>query len=217
MLRKFEVVKLLVDPGVVAIIRTQKAAPAKQIAEALIASRITAMEFTMTTPNAIEAIREARQVVGDRATVGVGTVINAHMCKSAIEAGAEFVVTPICRPELVEIAHAAGCPIMIGAYTPTEAQDANDAGADFVKIFPADNLGPAYVKALRAPLPHLRIVPTGGIDVDNIGDFFKAGCVAVGVGSSLVSGKIVENSDWAELRRRAEALVTAARLARMSL
>jgi len=216
MQRKFEVVKLLVDPGIIAIIRTQKAAPAKPIAEALVAGGITAMEFTMTTPNALEAIRQARRAIGERATVGVGTVIDDQDCKSAIDAGAEFVVTPVCRPELVAIAHGAGCPIMLGAYTPTEAQTAHEAGADFVKIFPADNLGPAYIKALRAPLPHLRIVPTGGVDVYNVGHFLKAGCVAVGIGSSLLSAKIVENSDWPELTRRAAALVDAARQARMT-
>ena len=99
----------------------------------------------------------------------MGTVLDADTCRAAIAAGAEFVVTPICRTELVAIAHAAGCPIMLGAYTPTEAQLAHEAGADFIKIFPADTLGPGYIKALRAPLPHLRIVPTGGVDVQNVG------------------------------------------------
>ena len=146
--------------------------------------------------------------------IGVGTVLDADTCRAAIAAGAEFVVTPICRTELVAIAHAAGCPIMLGAYTPTEAQLAHEAGADFVKIFPADSLGPSYIKALRAPLPHLRIVPTGGVDVHNIAEFLKAGCAALGVGSALVSAKILQEADWPELTRRAGALVNAARQAR---
>ena len=154
------------------------------------------------------------QNIGERALIGVGTVLDADTCRAAIAAGAEFVVTPICRTELVAIAHAAGCPIMLGAYTPTEAQLAHEAGADFVKLFPADSLGPGYVKALRAPLPHLRIVPTGGVDVQNVADFLKAGCAALGVGSSLVSAKILQAADWPELTRRASAFVTAARQAR---
>jgi 2-dehydro-3-deoxyphosphogluconate aldolase / (4S)-4-hydroxy-2-oxoglutarate aldolase len=100
---------------------------------------------------------------------------------------------------------------MLGAYTPTEAQWAHEAGADFVKIFPADGLGPGYIKSLRAPLPHLRIVPTGGVDVHNVADFLNAGCAAVGVGSSLVSAKILHEGNWAELTRRAAEFVTAAR------
>jgi 2-dehydro-3-deoxyphosphogluconate aldolase/(4S)-4-hydroxy-2-oxoglutarate aldolase len=103
---------------------------------------------------------------------------------------------------------------MLGAYTPTEAQLAHDAGADFIKIFPADGLGPGYMKALRAPLPHLRLVPTGGVDAHNIGEFFKAGCTAVGIGSSLVATNLVQEANWPEITRRAGALVAAARAAR---
>ena len=99
---------------------------------------------------------------------------------------------------------------MLGAYTPTEAQRAHEAGSDFIKIFPADTLGPGYLKALRAPLPHLKLVPTGGVDVNNIAEFFNAGCAAVGVGSSLVSGKILESSAWPELTRVAGEFVKAA-------
>ena len=113
------------------------------------------------------------------------------------------------------IVHQAGRPIMLGAFSPTEAQTAHEAGADFIKIFPADSLGPSYVKALRAPLPHLRIVPTGGVEVDNVRDFLQAGCAALGVGSALVSAKILQVADWQELTRRAAEFVRAARAARI--
>jgi len=175
---------------------------------------VHAIEITMTTPNAIKAIGTAREMLGSRALVGVGTVLTAETCHAAIIAGAEFVVTPICRTELVDIAHAAGRAIMLGAYTPTEAQIAHEAGADFIKIFPADTLGPGYIKGLRAPLPHLRIVPTGGIEEHNLGAYLKAGCPAVGVGSSLVSSKILQESDWPGLTARAAAFVEAAHAAR---
>jgi 2-dehydro-3-deoxyphosphogluconate aldolase/(4S)-4-hydroxy-2-oxoglutarate aldolase len=177
---------------------------------------VIAIEITMTTPNAIAAIREASRQCSDRAVIGVGTVLDGGTCRAALEAGAEFVVTPICRTELVPLAHGAQRPIMLGAYSPTEAQCAHEAGADFIKIFPADSLGPSYIKALRAPLPHLRIVPTGGVDVNNVADFFKAGCVAVGVGGALVSAKLLQEANWAELTRRATEFVKAARGARAS-
>ena len=211
---KTEIISLLTDPGIVAIVRAQKAAQVVPLFEALIAGGIKAIEITMTTPNALDAIREARDKIGERALIGVGTVLDVDTCRAAITAGAEFVVTPICRTELVSAAHAAGCPIMLGAYTPTEAQLAHETGADFIKIFPADTLGPGYIKALRAPLPHLRIVPTGGVDVHNVADFLKAGCAALGVGSSLVSAKILQDADWPALTARATAFVNAARQAR---
>lgn len=211
---KSEIMSLLTNPGIIAVVRAQQAAQVLPLSEALIAGSVRVIEITMTTPNALAAIREAREKLGERALFGVGTVLDADTCRAAIAAGAEFVVTPICRTELVAIAHAAGCPIMLGAYTPTEAQLAHEAGADFVKIFPADTLGPSYIKALRAPLPHLRIVPTGGVDVHNVADFLKAGCAALGVGSSLVSAKALQEADWPELTRRASALVNAVRQAK---
>ena len=211
---KSDIISLLTDPGIIAIVRTQQAAQVAPLVEALLAGGLKAIEITMTTPNALAAIREAREKVGERGVVGVGTVLDAETCRAAIAAGAEFVVTPICRTELVAVAHGVGCPIMLGAYTPTEAQLAHEAGADFIKIFPADTLGAGYIKALRAPLPHLRIVPTGGVDVHNVGDFLKAGCAALGVGSSLVAARILQEADWAELTRRATAFVNAVRQAR---
>src|ERR1017187_9488090 len=211
---KADIISLLTDPGIIAVVRAQQAAQVLPLSEALIAGGVRVIEITMTTPNALVAIREAREKLGERALIGVGTVLDANTARAAIAAGAEFVVTPICRTELVAIAHAAGCPVMLGAYTPTEAQLAHEAGADFVKIFPADTLGPGYIKALRASLPHLRIVPTGGVDVQNVADFLKAGCAALGVSSSLVSTKILQEADWPELTRRANAFVAAARKAR---
>jgi 2-dehydro-3-deoxyphosphogluconate aldolase/(4S)-4-hydroxy-2-oxoglutarate aldolase len=182
----------------------------------LLAGGIIAIEITMTTPNALAAIREARNRLGHRALIGVGTVLDAETCRAAIDAGAEFIVTPICRVEFVKIAHQADRVIMLGAYTPTEAQLAHEAGADFIKLFPADNLGPGFIKSLRAPLPHLKIVPTGGVDIDNVADFLKAGCAALGVGSSLVSAKILADANWQELTRRAREFVNVAANARQS-
>src|SRR5581483_1876361 len=168
---KQQVIALLTNPGIVAVVRAKSAAQVRPLSDALLAGGVIAIEITMTTPNALEAIREARESFGEQAVIGVGTVLDAATCQAALAAGAEFIVTPICRTELVALAHAADRPVMLGAYTPTEAQLAYEAGADFIKIFPADTLGPGFIKSLRAPLPHLRIVPTGGVDVHNVGDF----------------------------------------------
>ena len=184
------------------------------VCEALLAGGVIAVEITLTVPNALEAIRAASERYGSRALIGAGTVLTADSCRAVIAAGAEFVVSPITRAEIAEAAHAADRPVMLGAYTPTEAQSAYEAGADFIKLFPADKLGPAYVKSLRAPLPHLRIVPTGGVDLQTAGDFLRAGCVALGVGSSLLSAEILQTSNWGELTRLAGEFVRSARRAR---
>lgn len=214
---KNDILRQLVDPGIIAVVRARKASQTMPIAEALLAGGVVAIEVTMTTPDAIAAIREASDELGDRALLGVGTVLDATTCRTAIAAGAQFVVSPICRPELAHIANAAQRAVMLGAYTPTEAQLAHEVGADFVKVFPADGLGPRYIRALRAPLPHLKMVPTGGVDLNTIGDFFKAGCAAVGAGSSLITKEILETEDWAELTRRAAEFVKAAQVARNRL
>ena len=210
-----EISALLTHPGVIAVVRTQQPEQVLPLCAALVDGGITALEITFTVPNACEVVAAVSRAFGDRATVGVGTVLTAFQLKSALDAGAEFFVTPICRPELVPLAHAAGRPIMLGAYTPTEAQLAHEAGADFVKIFPADGLGPKYIRNLRAPLPHLRIVPTGGVDQHNIADLLNAGCAAVGAGGSLVTAKILETDNWPELTRLAKEFVSAAQRARI--
>jgi|SRR6516225_158901 2-dehydro-3-deoxyphosphogluconate aldolase/(4S)-4-hydroxy-2-oxoglutarate aldolase len=211
---KSQVMAMLADPGIIAVVRAKSADQIHPLSEALITGGVIAIEITMSTPKAIEAIRKAREAFAARALIGVGTVLDSVTCRSALGAGAEFVVTPICRTELIQVAQEADRPIMIGAYTPTEAQLAHEAGADYIKIFPADTLGPGYMKSLRAPLPHLRLVPTGGVDVQNVGDFIKAGCAALGVGSSLVSARILQESDWPALTRKAAEFVAEARKAR---
>jgi len=208
-----EISSLLTDPGIIAVIRTDKPEQVPPVCEALLAGGVVALEITLTVPNALTAIREAVQRIGSRGVIGAGTVLNAEACRSAIAAGAEFVVSPITKLEIVTAAHAADRPVMLGAYTPTEAQSAHEAGADFIKIFPADKLGPGYIRNIRAPLSHLRIVPTGGVDLQTAADFLKAGCAALGVGSSLLSAEILRTANWPELTRLAKAFVEIARAA----
>ncbi|HYV30973.1 MAG TPA: bifunctional 4-hydroxy-2-oxoglutarate aldolase/2-dehydro-3-deoxy-phosphogluconate aldolase [Candidatus Binatia bacterium] len=202
-----EIISQLTRPGIIAVVRTDQPEQVPPICQALLAGRVIAIEITLTVPNALQAIREATRQFGAKALIGAGTVLNAEAGRAAIAAGAEFIVSPISRPEIVEAAHGAGRPAMLGAYTPTEAQTAHEAGADFIKIFPADRLGPAYIRALRAPLPHLWMVPTGGVDLQNAADYLKAGCAALGVGGSLVTNEILRTNNWPELTRLAEAFV----------
>jgi len=211
---KAEIISLLTNPGVIAVVRAQNREQVLPLSEALPAGGVIAIEITMTTPDAIGAIREASDKLAGRALIGAGTVVDATTCRAVIAAGAEFVVSPICRAEIAHVALNAQRPVMLGAYTPTEAQHAHEFGADFVKLFPADGLGTNYIKALRAPLPHLRLVPTGGVDATNLGEFFKAGCPAVGAGSSLISKEILAKNDWAQLTRKAAEFVRAAKAAR---
>lgn len=211
---KSEVIRLLRDPGVIAVVRAPKAELCIPLTRALLEGGVIAVEITMTTPNAIEAIRSTVHELGKEALIGVGTVLNAATATAAIEAGAEFVVSPITRKEIADATRAKDRPVMLGAYTPTEAQTAHELGSDFIKIFPADTLGPTYIKALRAPLPHLQIVPTGGVDLNTIGPFLKAGCIAVGAGSSLVPADALKNENWPEITRLAKAFVQAAKAAR---
>ncbi|MFM2081523.1 MAG: bifunctional 4-hydroxy-2-oxoglutarate aldolase/2-dehydro-3-deoxy-phosphogluconate aldolase [Verrucomicrobiota bacterium] len=209
-----EIVTQLADPGVIAIIRTQSAAAVAPVVAALMAGGLNAIEITLTVPGALAIIRQTRAKFGDQILLGAGTVLDVPTCEAVIAAGAEYIVTPIMRPALVAAAHALGKPVALGAYTPTEAQLAHEAGADFVKIFPADGLGPNYIKNLKAPLPHLRIVPTGGVTPQNVGDWIRAGATAVGVGSALVSAQLVKEQNWSELTRVAALMVQAARTAR---
>jgi 2-dehydro-3-deoxyphosphogluconate aldolase/(4S)-4-hydroxy-2-oxoglutarate aldolase len=207
-------VQRIIEATLLAVVRAPRRDLVVPLSEALVAGGITAIEITTTTPDAFNAIRDARAALGSKAMIGVGTVLQNINCRSALDAGAEFVVSPVLRESMVPLCHAAETPIMLGAYTPTECQIAYEAGADFVKLFPADGLGPGYVKALRAPLPHLRLVPTGGVDLGNAAEFLAAGCAALGLGSSLVSAEIMKNADWPELTRRASALVEAVRRVR---
>ena len=207
---KPDILSALVHPGIVAVVRAHSAEQVLPLAEALLAGGIHAIEITMTTPNAIDAIAQASKHFGRDALIGVGTVLNAATARKAIDAGAEFVVSPITRPEIARAASESSRPVMLGAFTPTEAQAAHDAGADFVKLFPADTLGPAYIKAIRAPLPHLKLVPTGGVTIENIAEFFAAGCPAVGVGSSLITREILQKNEWSALTGLARRFVAAA-------
>jgi 2-dehydro-3-deoxyphosphogluconate aldolase/(4S)-4-hydroxy-2-oxoglutarate aldolase len=211
---KTEIIQRMLNPGVVAVIRADSPTQLMDVAKALEAGGVTAMEVTMTTPDALKVIEAVTKELGNRILMGVGTVLDTETARMALLAGAEFVVTPVMKPDIISLCNRYSKPIVSGAYTPTEALTAHESGADFIKIFPADGLGPSYIKALKAPLPQLQIIPTGGVDVNTAGDFIKAGCAAVAAGGSLVSKEVLKSGDWAKLTETAKAFVAAVAAAR---
>ncbi len=208
-MNKQEILTRLQNPPIIAIIRADSPDELQGAAEALVLGGISAIEVTMTTPDALEVIKSVSDALGNKILMGVGTVLDTETCRMALLSGAKFVVTPVMKPEIIQMCNRYSVPIACGAYTPTEALAAHEAGADFVKIFPADSLGPGFMKAILAPLPMLRLIPTGGVDASTARSFLDAGCVAVAAGSSLVSKEILKTRDWSTLTARARALVEA--------
>ena len=211
---KAAIIDRILNPGIIAVIRANSSEQLLAVSEALYEGGVIGLEITMTTPNALDVIHAVSERLGNKVLVGVGTVLDAETARASILAGAEFVVSPITRPEVIHVANRYGKPVVCGAYTPTEAITAQENGADFIKIFPADQLGPQYIKNILAPLPQLQIIPTGGVTLETIDSFVKAGVAAVGVGSALVSKEILKNKDWKKLTATAKAFVDAMNKAR---
>jgi len=205
--------------GVIAVVRlpenvgAQHAAPLRGAAAALAAGGVDLIEVTLTTPGALEAIAElASQPAGS--VVGAGTVLDEKAARDVIAAGARFVVSPTLDRSVVRYCRDQGVACLAGAFSPTELLDAWRAGASLVKLFPASAVGPRYLREVLAPLPFLRVVPSGGVSLDNGGDWIRAGAVALSVGSALVSATLVRNQSWTELTTRARALVECVAAAR---
>ena len=211
---KPEIIQRLLNPGIVAIIRADSSEQLVGVAQALADGGITAIEVTMTTPNALQVITEVTARLGPQIVMGVGTVLDTETCRAAILAGAEFVVTPVTKPDVIRLCNRYGKPIASGAFTPTEALLSYESGADFVKLFPADQVGPTYIKNILAPLPMLQIIPTGGVSPETVGDFMKAGSVAVGAGSTLIAKDALKKGDFAAITARAKQFVAAIMAAR---
>jgi 2-dehydro-3-deoxyphosphogluconate aldolase/(4S)-4-hydroxy-2-oxoglutarate aldolase len=199
--------------GLIAIVRSKSDAFCFEAVTALGVAGCNVVEATLTTPGALNLVTDVRERL-PHITMGIGSVLCVDHVLAAVDAGAQFVVTPVLNTSVIKACNDADLPIVCGAYTPTEAQTAHDAGADFVKLFPADTLGAKYIKALLAPLPHLRIIPTGGVDVTTIPELFSAGCIAVAAGSNLVSEALLVNRDSDGISARARLFVDAVSRAR---
>lgn len=193
----------------IAIVRLDDLEQAVEISRALLAGGITAQEFTLTNPRALEALAEAQRELPGELLVGAGTVLDANMAQSALVAGAEFLVTPAFLPDIIMVGRDAGVPVISGAFTPTEILGAWRAGADLVKVFPAGGVGPTYIKDILGPLPTIPLVPTGGVNLRNCAAFLAAGAYTVAIGSSLVSKELVRQQDWRTLTELAHQYVQA--------
>ena len=194
---------LILGTGVVAIMRAKNSNQLLSAAEAVLAGGVKAIEVTMTTPGALDVIRQATGQFGSDVLFGVGSVLDPETARAAILAGAQFVVCPTLNLKTIEVCNRYSVPIMPGAYTPTELLTAWEAGASLVKVFPASLGGPAYIKAVKAPLPQIRLAAVGGVTLDNTAEFIRAGAEVVGVSGELVSQNLLDTKDFATITERA--------------
>lgn len=190
----------ILEGGIVAVVRSESSEPLIKVIRALAEGGVTAAEVTFTVPDAIDVIRQARREVGDAVVLGAGTVLDPETARAAILAGAEYIVAPTVNLDVIRLCRRYDKAVMPGAFSPTEVLTAWEAGADVVKVFPADVGGPPYLKALRGPLPQIRLMPTGGVDLTTAESFLAAGACCLGVGSALVDPKAILSNDFARIR-----------------
>ena len=209
-----QILNTILDGGMIAIMRAPSAEMLGHISEALLAGGVSTIEVTMTTPKAIAALEQLVDRYSQTALIGVGSVIDAATARDAIAAGAQFVVSPIFDKAVVETTRSYGKISIPAGLTPTEILTAAKAGGDLIKVFPSTQLGPAYFREILAPLPQLRLIPTGGVDLKSVPDWIKAGAACLGIGAALVNKDAMAKSDWATITANARAFVEAIRAAR---
>ena len=213
--QKQEVLAALREGGIVPVIRADSADTALRIVDALVAGGIRTLEITMTVPDAIGAIKAVADRFGSSVLVGAGTVTSRALAEGSLDAGAEFLVTPCVVPDVIAVAKERDVAVLPGAMTPTEVFTAWSSGGDIIKIFPASNVGGAsYLKALKGPFPQIPLCPTGGVNLQTIGEFVKAGASAVGVGGELVSKAAIDAGDYGKITELAKQYVSALSAAR---
>ncbi len=203
---KSSIVERIVVEGAVAVIRADNPSTLGHAIDALLEGGVSVLEVTMTVPRALHIIEETANRFGDQILLGVGSVLDPETARLAINAGARYVVSPIFKPSIIEMAHRYNLPAMPGCFTPTEILEAHEAGADIVKVFPAGQLGMKYFKAIKAPMPHLQLMPTGGVSLTNAGEWIAAGACAVGVGSALVDKTAIAEGRFEQLTTNAKLL-----------
>ena len=209
-----DIAAVVEDAGVVAVIRMREADRLHAVVEAIAAGGVRVLEVTMTVPGAVELIAELASALPEGFLLGAGTVTDAATATRVIQAGARFVVSPVFKRDVIEACHDRGIPAMPGCFTPTEIFDAWESGADIVKVFPATALGPGFFKDVRGPLPHVKMMPTGGVTIDNAGDWIRAGAVAVGVGTALLDARAIADGNYDVLRSNAQRIVANVRSAK---
>jgi 2-dehydro-3-deoxyphosphogluconate aldolase/(4S)-4-hydroxy-2-oxoglutarate aldolase len=205
----------VLEGGIIPVVRAPSGELARRAVEAICEGGIDVVELTMTVPGAVPLMTQLRSRFGDAVVVGAGTVLDAETALTCIGAGAQFVVSPILDPSMISACRTRGVPVMPGALTPTEVVNAMRAGADLVKVFPCSAVGGAsYIRSLKAPLPGARLVPTGGVSLQTLGDFIRAGASAVGVGADLVDIGLIANGQAATVTENSRRFVNAVRQAR---
>jgi 2-dehydro-3-deoxyphosphogluconate aldolase/(4S)-4-hydroxy-2-oxoglutarate aldolase len=204
--RRPDILNDILKRGIVAVIRLPDATVVRKVVDALVAGGVTCIEITTSVPGAAELIRSLVADASPDLLLGAGTVIGREQALEVLDAGAQFLVSPVMDIAVIEAAHEFDCPAMPGAYTPSEIHQAWEAGADVVKVFPADQLGVPYFRAVLAPLPHVLLMPTGGVTLTNAGDWLRAGACAVGVGGALVDKEKVLRGDFAGLTANAKVI-----------
>jgi 2-dehydro-3-deoxyphosphogluconate aldolase / (4S)-4-hydroxy-2-oxoglutarate aldolase len=214
---KKDVLNRIIDAQVVAVIRGPSEELSLKMVDALIKGGITGVEITYSTPNAAEVVKALHLKYGDQITLGMGTLIEPAQTFEAKEAGARFLVSPVCDPVLGKAMIDTGLVVMIGALSPTEILQAFKLGSDVVKIFPGSLLGPSYVRALKGPFPQIPIMPTGGVSASNVAEWFAAGVVAVGAGSELCPPQLAKEGKFNEISTRAKEFLEAARKGKASI
>jgi 2-dehydro-3-deoxyphosphogluconate aldolase / (4S)-4-hydroxy-2-oxoglutarate aldolase len=200
--------------GIVAVIRLKEPEKLRAVVDAIAEGGVRALEVTMTVPGAVELIRALAPALPSGFILGAGTVLDPVTAARVIDAGAQFVVSPVFRSGVIDACHQRGVPAMPGCFSPTEILDAWEGGADVVKVFPATALGPGFFKDVRGPLPQVKMMPTGGVTLENAGEWIRAGAVAVGVGTALLDAKAIASGDYAVLRANAERIVANVRAAK---
>lgn len=201
-----DIVKRITDDKAVAVIRLSRPQHFWKAAEALYEGGISILEITMTTPDALALIKASGARLPEDVLIGAGSVLDGETAQRVIAAGAKFVVSPVFKPEIIHIAHQNEVPAMPGCFSPTEILTAHEQGADVMKVFPADILGMAFFKGIKAPMPFLKLMPTGGVTLSNAGEWIRAGACAVGVGSALVDNKAIAEGNYAQLTDNARML-----------
>jgi 2-dehydro-3-deoxyphosphogluconate aldolase / (4S)-4-hydroxy-2-oxoglutarate aldolase len=200
--------------GIIAVIRMTDARRLRDTIDAIVEGGVRILEVTMTVPGAVDLIRDLSGSLPRDLLLGAGTVLDAETATRVIDAGASFVVSPVFKREFIERSHERDVAAMPGCFSPTEILTAWEAGADFVKVFPATTLGPAFFKDVKAPLPDVKLIPTGGVTLDNAGDWIAAGASAVGVGTALLDAKAIARGDFGVVRANAERIVASVSVAR---
>ena len=205
---RIETLQRVAESPVISVIRMNDTSKLMKVIDALSEGGVKFLEITFTTPNAVDVIKEVSKKVSSDFVVGAGTVLDPETARAAILAGAKFIVSPALNLDTIKMAHRYDIMMVPGAFTPTEIMTAWDMGADIVKVFPATALGPKYFKDIKGPFPQIRVMPTGGVSVDNAGEFIKAGACAVAAGTDLLDKEAIANDKFEIITEKAKKLIS---------